>query len=384
MRIKVLAVLVLVLSISTGFAFENFDQAFNQMRHRYSLAHYKRVLAIAPYALKLSSTNEQKYKVIYYKGLALDAMFDFWPASQAFEKAANLAGITPKQALQARFNQIESQYSNKLYISALANAEKYSVFKSKPSALHFHILLKGFEAARELNKREKALELARKMVKISPSDSAWHYRGRIMELQTLCQMKKYDQGKKLIKKTNVKKLPEPMRSEFFTWSGFCNEKCKDFKEAGKYYNLAYNKESGYYPGLAALRHANLLSHEKGKLKQSDIELKYAKVLQMPKAHPKHKTQAIYKIARIYQDQNKPEKAMHYLAMADDLINPSTYWQAKIFNMHGDILYKQGKNTMAKKYFQACLKISKDLPDSNTYAREIIAQMEEKKVYPEKQ
>lgn len=384
MKIKVWAVLVLMLVISTGFAFENFNQAFNQMRHRYSLAHYKRVLAIVPYALKLSSTDEQKYQVIYYKGLALDAMFDFWAASQTFEQAAKMDGITPRQALQARFNQINSQYANKLYISALANAEKYCVFEGKPLTLHFHILLKGFEAARVLNRKEKALELARKMVKISLPDSAWHYRGRIMELQTLCQMKKYDQGRGLIKKTNVKKLPEPMRSEFFAWSGFCNEKCNDFKDAGKYYSLAYNKESGYYPGLAALRHANLLSHEKGKAKQSDIELKYAKVIDMPKAHPKHKTQAIFKIAKIYQSRNKPEKAIHYLAMADDLVNPSIYWQAKIYNLHGDILYKQGKNAMAKKYFQACLKISKDLPDSNNYAREIIAQMEEKKIYPEKQ
>lgn len=376
--------MVLLLCAGAGFAFDTFDQAFGQMRHRYSLGHYKRVLAIVPYALKLSASNDQKYKVIYYQGLALDSMFDFWAASQAFEKAAMIENISPQQALQARFNQIKSQYANQHFISALANAEKYSVFTGKPSTLHFHILFTGFEAARELNRNEKALELAQKLIAISSPESAWYYRGRIMEVEALCQMKKYEQAEAVVKKTDTGKVPLPMLSEFFAWSGYCHEKDKHYELAAKSYALAYEKDKGYYAGLAALRHANLLEREKGKATPDQIAAKYAKVVEFPEAHSNHKSQAIYKLACIYQQQHKPETALRYLALADSLKAPSAYWQAKIYNLHGDILYKQGKIAMAKKYFQECLKISENLPDSKLYAREILAQMEGKRVLPEKQ
>jgi hypothetical protein len=44
---------------AVSHAFENFDQAFAQMRHRYSLGHYKRIIAIAPEALKFSKKVQQ-------------------------------------------------------------------------------------------------------------------------------------------------------------------------------------------------------------------------------------------------------------------------------------------------------------------------------------
>lgn len=382
MKIKIFLVLVLLLNISASYAFTNFDQAFYQMRHRYSLGHYKRMIAIASDALKLSKNPQQKYQALYYKGLALDALQDFWDAGQVFRQAAEIETISQRQKLQARYNQMKSQYANEHFTSALANAEKYSKFSAKPSVLQLHILLTAVESARQLGKNKKALALAEKMAESSKPDSAWHYRGIIMQTQILCLMKNYEKAKQVMGKVDVTKIPLAMRSEFFTWCGFCYEKDNKHEFAAKLYSLSYKKYSSYYSGLAALRHANLLSRNGGN--RDKIALKYAKVLEFPRAHPRHKSQAIYKIAYIYQQKQKPEKAIQYLAQIDDLKSPSIYWQAKIYNLRGDILYKQGKTTMAKKYFKACLNLSRPLPASKLYASEIIAQMEEKVVLPEKQ
>lgn len=382
MKTRVFILSVLLLCIITVNAFENFDQAFNQMRHRYSLGHYKRTIAIAPTALKYCKTPEQKFQVLYYKGLALDALQNFWQAEQVFEKAANIENIPQSRKLQAHYNQIRSQYANKHFVSALANAEKYSQFSGKPSILQLHILLSAIESARQLNRNEKALALAEKMTRSADPDSGWHYRGIIMEIQILCLMKDYEKAKKLMNEVDIKKLPLPMRAEFLTWAGFCYEKDNNPEAAGKLYCWAYEKYSNYYSGLAALRHANLLSRS-GKDYEKTAQL-YAKVLKLPQAHPRHKSQAIYKIACIYQKQKKPELALRYLAQIDDLKYPDIYWQSKIYNMHGDILYRKGENKEAKKYFQACLKLSKPAPASKLYAGEIIAQMEEKKELPAKE
>jgi tetratricopeptide (TPR) repeat protein len=382
MKTKALILLVLLLHISTGYGFENFNQAFYQMQHRYSLGHYKRTIAIAPVALKLCKNPEQKFQILYYKGLALDALQNFWQAEQVFEKAAKIENISQDRKLQARYNQIRSQYANKHFVSALANAEKYSQFQGKPSVLQQYILLSAIESARQLNKNTKALALAQKMAESADSDSAWHYRGIIMEIQILCLMKDYEKAEKLMGEVDITKLPLPMRAEFFAWAGFCYEKDNKPEAAGKLYSWAYEKYSNYYSGLAALRHANLLSRTSKNY--NEIARKYAKVLELPQAHPNHKSQAIYKIACIYKEQGNPELAMRYLAQIDDFKYPSVYWQAKIYNLHGDILYREGKNKEAKKYFQACLKLSKPLPASKLYAGEIIAQMEEKVELPAKQ
>jgi len=381
MKIKGLILSVLLLCISTVNAFENYDQAFNQMRHRYSLGHYKRTIAIAPIALKFSKTPEQKFQVLYYKGLALDALQNFWEAEQVFEKAANIENIPQDNKLQAHYNQIRSEYANKHFVSALANAEKYSQFSGKPSILQLHILLKAIESARQLSRNEKALALAEKMTAGADSESGWHYRGIIMEIQILCLMRNYEKAEKLMNEVDINKLPLPMRAEFLAWAGFCYEKDNKPEAAGKLYAWAYDKYSNYYSGLAALRHANLLSRS-SKNYEKTAQL-YAKVLKLPGAHPKHKSQAIYKTACIYKDHGKPEKALRYLAQIDDLKYPDAYWQSKIYNMHGDILYRKGETKEAKKYFQACLKLSKPAPASKLYAGEIIAQMEEKKELPAK-
>ncbi len=382
MKNKAFILFVLFLCVNTINAFENSTQAFNQMRHRYSLGHYKRTIAIAPIALKLCKTPEQRFQILYYKGLALDALQDFWQAEQVFEKAANITNIPQSCKLQAHYNQIRSQYANKHFVSALTNAEKYSQFSGKPSILHLHILLKAIESARQLNRNEKALGLSEKMAESSDPDSAWHYRGIIMEIQILCLMKDYEKAKKLMDKVDIKKLPLPMRAEFLTWAGFCYE--KDYKPdaAGKLYRWAYKKYSNYYSGLAALRHANILS--RNAKNYNETALIYAQVLKLPEAHPKHKSQAIYKIACIYKEQGKPDEALRYLAQIDNLKYPDVYWQSKIYNMHGDILYRKGKVKEAKKYFQACLKLPKPAPASKLYAGEIIAQMEEKKELPAKE
>ncbi len=382
MKTKVFVGLVILLMISTSHAFENFDQAFNQMRHRYGMGHYKRIIAIAPVALKLSKNSKQKYQILYYKGLALDALLRFWQAEQIFDEAAKIENISPRQKLQARYNQIRSQYSNQHLTSALANAEKYSQFSGSPSVLHLNILLIGIEAARELGKTTKALALAQKMSKSAIPDSAWYYRGIIMQIQILCLMKDYKKAERIINRMKLKKIPLPMRSEFLAWGGFCYEKDNKYKPAAKFYAQAYDKYSSYYSGLAALRHANLLNRS-GKNYQLAIA-KYEKVLKLSQAHSRHKSQAIYKIASIYQQKQKPEIAIRFLAQMDDLKSPSVYWQAKGYNLYGDILYKKGKIAMAKKYFQACLKLSKHMPDSKLYASEILAQIGEKKVLPEKQ
>ena len=381
MKSKAFVLFIFLLCIGTVNAFENFDQAFNQMRHRYSLGHYKRTIAIAPIALKFCKNPEQKFKVLYYKGLALDALRNFWQAEQVFAKAANIENIPKSSKLQAHYNQIRSQYANKHFISALANAEKYSQFSGKPSILQMHILLKAIESARQLNRKEKALSLAEKMAESAAPDSAWHYRGIIMEIQILCLMKNYEKAEKLMNKVDIKKLPLPMRAEFLTWAGFCYEKDNKPEAASKLYSWAYGKYSDYYSGLAALRHANLLSLDAENYEKT--ALLYAKVLKFRRAHPNHKSQAIYKIACIYKEHGKPELALRYLSQIDDLKYPDVYWLSKIYNMHGDILYKKGKTKEAKKYFQACLKLSKPEPASKLYAGEIIAQMEEKKELPAK-
>lgn len=382
MKTKAFIVLVLLLHISASYAFENFNQAFSQMQHRYSLGHYKRIIAIAPDALKFSKNPKQKFQVLYYKGLALDALANFWQAGQVFEKAANIKNISQRQKLQAHYNQIRSQYSNKHFVSALANAEKYSNFSGKPSVLQLHILLSAIESARQLNQNKKALTLAIKMIKSVDSDSAWHYRGIMMEIQILCLMKDYEKAKQAMSEVDIKKIPLPMRAEFLAWAGFCYEKDKNPEAAGKLYSWAYEKYSSYYSGLAALRHANMLSRS-GK-NYDQIALKYTKVLKLRNAHSKHKSQAIYKIACIYQQKEKPEKALEYLAQINDLKFPDVYWQAKIYNLHGDILYRKGKTQKAKEYFQACLELSRPLPASKLYASEIIAQMEETVDLPAKQ
>ncbi len=382
MKAKTFIVLVLLFNISASYAFENFDQAFYQMRHRYSLGHYKRIIAIASDALKLSKNPTQKYQALYYKGLALNALQNFWQAEQVFEQAAAIEKISQRQKLQARYNQIKSQYANEHFTSALANAEKYSKFSGKPSVLQLNILLTAIESARQLGQKTKALALAEKMTDNTSPDSAWHYRGMIMEIQILCLLKKYEKAKQAMSEADITKIPLPMRAEFLAWAGFCYEKDNQNEAAAKLYSYAYEKHSSYYSGLAALRHANLLSRKGGN--HDEIALKYAKVLEFPRAHPRHKSQAIYKIAYIYQQKQKPEKAIQYLAQIDDLKSPSIYWQAKIYNLRGDILYKQGKTAMAKKYFKACLNLSRPLPASKLYASEIIAQMEEKRGLPEKQ
>ena len=382
MKAKTFIVLVLLFNISASYAFENFDQAFYQMRHRYSLGHYKRIIAIASDALELSKNPTQKYQALYYKGLALNALQDFWQAGQVFEQAAEIEKISQRQKLQARYNQIKSQYANKHFTSALVNAEKYSKFSGKPSVLQLNILLTAIESARQLGQNTKALALAEKMTYNTSPDSAWHYRGMIMEIQILCLLKKYGKAKEAMSEADITKIPLPMRAEFLAWAGFCYEKDNRNEAAAKLYSYAYEKHSSYYSGLAALRHANLLSRTGGN--HDEIALKYAKVLEFPRAHPKHKSQAIYKIAYIYQQKQKPEKAIEYLAQVKNLKSPSVYWLAKIYNLHGDILYKQGKTVMAKQYFKACLNLSKPLPASKLYASEIIAKMEEKRVLPEKQ
>ena len=382
MKTKALILLVLLLHISTGYGFENFDQAFYQMQHRYSLGHYKQTIAIAPIALKLCKKTEQKFQILYYKGLALDALQNFWQAEQVFEKAAKSENISQNQKLQARYNQIRSQYANKHFVSALTNAEKYSQFPGKPSVLQQYILLSAIESARQLNENKKALALAQKMTKSADPDSAWYYRGIIMEIQILCLMKDYEKAQKLMGEVDINKLPLPMRAEFLTWAGFCYEKDNKPEAAGKLYNWAYEKYSNCYSGLAALRHANLLSHSSKNY--DEIALKYAKVLEFPGAHPNHKSQAIYKIACIYKKQKKTKLALRYLAKIDDLKYPSVYWQAKIYNLHGDILYRKGETKKAEKYFQACLKISRPLPASKLSASEIIAQMKETVELPVKQ
>jgi tetratricopeptide (TPR) repeat protein len=382
MKAKAFIVLVLLFNISASYAFENFDQAFYQMRHRYSLGHYKRIIAIASDALELSKNPTQKYQALYYKGLALNALQDFWQAGRVFEQAAEIEKISQRQKLQARYNQIKSQYANEHFTSALANAEKYSKFSGKPSVLRLNILLTAIESARQLGQNTKALALAEKMTDNTSQDSAWHYRGMIMEIQILCLLKKYGKAKEAMSEANITKIPFPMQAEFLAWAGFCYEKDNQNEAAAKLYSYAYEKHSSYYSGLAALRHANLLSRKGGN--HDEIALKYAKVLEFSRAHPKHKSQAIYKIACIYQQKQKPEKAIEYLAQIKDLESPSVYWQAKIYNLHGDILYKQGKTVMAKQYFKACLNLSRPLPASKLYASEIIAKMEEKRVLPEKQ
>ncbi|MBU8902773.1 MAG: hypothetical protein KOO69_08535 [Victivallales bacterium] len=382
MIIKTFIIFVLLLNISTSYAFENFDQAFSQMRHRYSLGHYKRTIAITSDALSLSKNSKQKYQALYYKGLALDRLQNFWQAEQVFDEAAKLEQISQRQKLQARYSQIRSQYANKHFTSALANAEKYSQFQDKPSVLQLNILLSAIDSAKQLNQNKKALVLAEKMTNNTDSDSPWHYRGMIIQIQILCLMKDYAKAEKSMAKVNIKKIPLGMRAEFLAWGGFCYEKDNQYEAAGKLYSLAYKKHSSYYSGLAALRHANLLSHKGGDYRQ--IALKYAKVLELPQAHPRHKSQAIYKIAYIsYIHEKKPKAAMRYLAQVDNLKNPSVYWQAKIYNLHGDILYREAKMQEAKKYFQACLKLSKPLPDSKLYASKIIAEMKEQISIPDK-
>jgi len=375
MRTKMFIMFMLLLHISVSYAFENFDQVFSQMRHRYSLGHYKRTIAITPDALELSKNSTQRYQALYYKGLALYALRNFWYAGHVFAKAAKIKEISPRQKLQARYNQIKSQYANKHFTSALANAEKYSLFTGKPSVLQLNILLTAIESARQLNKNKKALALTQIMTDKTDSESAWHYRGIIMQIQILCLMKDYKKSKQVMNQIDITKIPLPMRAEFLAWSGFCYEKDQNPEAAGKLYQWAYENYASYYSGLAALRHANLLT-----LKGEDynqITSKYKKVLEFPRAHPRHKSQAIFKIAYIsYKQQNNPKAALAYLAQINDLESPSVYWQAKIYNLHGDILHKQGKIQEAKKYFQACLKLSRPLPDSKLYASKIIAQMKE--------
>ena len=160
MKAKTFIVLVLLFNISASYAFENFDQAFYQMRHRYSLGHYKRIIAISSDALKLSKNPKQKYQTLYYKGLALNALQDFWQAQQVFEQAAEIEKISQHRKLQARYNQIKSQYANQHFTSALANAEKYSKLFDKPSVLRLNILLTGIESAKQLGKKRKSISFS--------------------------------------------------------------------------------------------------------------------------------------------------------------------------------------------------------------------------------
>ena len=381
MKIKMLISSLFMLHAAAGYAFDNYDQTFNQMRHRYSLGHYKRMLAIAPVALKFSTTPEQKYNVLYYKALAFHELQYFWQAEQTFAEAARLEGINEKQKLQAVYNQIRSQYANKHFISALANAEKYSAFSGKPSALQLSILLVGIETARQLERNMKALELAEKMEKATDPDSAWHYRGIIMQIQILCLTKEYEKAEKIISKVDINKVPLPMQPEFLAWSGYCYEKDNKPGIAAEKYSLAYADSTSYYAGLAALRHANMRSRagEKDYEKTASI---YEKVMQISGAHPDHKSQAVYKVARLYEQRRKPDIAEHLLAQIEKVDSPSVYWLAKIYNLRGDILYKKGDIDQARKYFKLCVNLSPQQPDTN-YAKEILAQIGEKTVLPEK-
>ena len=217
-------IFLLLSFIATSHAFENFDQAFAQMRHRYNLGHYKRIIAIAPEALKFSKNAKQKYQVLYYKGLALDALQNFWQAEQVFKEAAKLEDVSSEQKLQLAYHYIKSQYANGHFVSALKNAEQYSEFTDKPSVLHLNILLLAIESAVQLNQNEKALKLAEKLEKITVSNSAWHYRGLIMQVQILCATKNYKQAEQIMSIKKLKQIPVAIRSEFFAWQGFCNEK----------------------------------------------------------------------------------------------------------------------------------------------------------------
>ena len=379
MKTKLFVLFVLLLNVGSTYAFENFDQAFSQMRHRYSIGHYKRTITIYPTALELSKTPTQKFNALYYKGLALNSLQKFWQAEQVFKKASTIKNISQDQRMQAHYNQIRSQYANKHFISALATAEKYSKLSKNPSVLELNILLTAIESARQLNKKKKALALAEKMTKNTDSDSAWHYRGIIIQIQILTLLKDYNKAKQVMEKVDINKIPSPMCSEFLAWSGFCYEKDNQPESAAKLYSLAYKDYSSYYSALAALRHANLL--DRMGENDKEIALKYKKVLELKGANSKHKSQAIYKIACIYNKQNKPETAMRYLAQIKDLKSPSVYWQAKIYNLHGDILYKKGKMAMAKQYYKDCLKLSHPSNDSKLYASKIIAQMKEKADVP---
>ncbi|MDD5598202.1 MAG: tetratricopeptide repeat protein [Victivallaceae bacterium] len=381
MKIKIFVLSLLMLYVGASHAFDNYDQAFNQMRCRYSLGHYKRMLAIAPVTLKFCTSPGQKYNVLYYKALAFYELQYFWQAEQTFAEAARLGDISEKQKLQAVYNQIRSQYANKHFISALANAEKYSVFSGKPSALQLNILLIGIETARQLDRNVKALDLAEKMEKAADPDSAWHYRGIIMQIQILCLTKEYEKAEKIISKVDITKVPLPMQSEFLAWSGYCCEKGDKPGIAAEKYSLAYADSASYYAGLAALRHANMRNRngEKDYEKTASI---YEKVMQMSGAHPDHKSQAVYKIARLYEQHQQPDIAEHLLAGIDKVGSPSVYWLAKIYNLRGDILYKKGDMDRARKYFKLCVSLSPQQPDTN-YAKEILAQIGEKTVLPEK-
>ena len=382
MRKELLFSTMLFLLALNAVAFENFDEAFNQMRHRYALGHYKRVIAITPDALKFSKNNTQKFKVLYFKGLALDALLKFWQAEQIFEEASKIKGISEKQKLQAVYNLTRSQFANKHYVSALANAEKYSESKAKTMTIHLNILQVGIESAQRMNKSQKALQLAEKLCKKAVPDSSWYYRGVILRVRALCAMKKFDEAEKIISKEKLKKVPLPMHAEFLTWSGYCYEKESKPEIAGKYYAQAYDEESNYYAGLAALRHANLLGKD---IKHTEkAEKAYERVLKIANAHPEHKSQAIYKAAAICRKANQPERAVWYLAQIDDIKHPAVYWQAKIYNLHGDILYTTGQVDKARKYFKACLNLSSPQDDSKLYAKEILAQLEEPAVLPEKE
>jgi tetratricopeptide (TPR) repeat protein len=381
MKIKIFVLFLLLLNAALSYAFDNYDQAFNQMRHRYSLGHYKRMLAIAPVALKFSKTPEQKYNVLYYKALAFHELQYFWQAEQTFAEAARLEGISKEEKMQAVFNQIRSQFANKHFISALANAEKYSAFSGKPSVLQLNILLIAIESARQLDQTAKAMELAEKMEKAADPESAWHYRGIIMQIQILCLTKEYEKAEKIINKIDMKKVPLPMQSEILAWSGYCYEKDGKLKIAGEKYSAAYKDSTLYYAGLAALRHANMLNRngEKDYEKTASI---YEKVMKMSGAHPKHKSQAVYKIARLYEEHKKPDIAEHLLAQIDKVDFPSVYWQAKIYNLRGDILYGKGDMDRARKYFELCVNLSPPQPDTD-YAKKILAQIDKKTVLPGK-
>lgn len=376
------AILVSLLQTGTGYAFENFEQAFNQMRHRYSLGHYKRMIAIAPDAVKLSEGPTQKFDVLYYKGLALHGLQKFWQAEQAFAEASRLAGISEKCKQQAVFNQIKSQYDNRHFISALANAEKHIAFKDKPTVIQLHILMTAIESAKELNHNGKALELAEKMIESAGPESGWYYRGKIIQVQILCLLKEYAQAEKLVKQIDIRDVPPQMRAEFLAWTGYCYEKDDKHELAAKQYSKAYELDSNYYSALAALRYANMLEHD-GKNYEKVVS-GYEKVLRLSGAHPKHKSQAIYRIADIYRHYDKPDIALYFLAQIDKVDNSDIYWKAKIYNMHGDIMYAAGDTDLARSYFKACVNLSPKQSDSTIYAKEILAQMEKKRVLPEKQ
>lgn len=381
MKIKIFVLFLLLLQAAAGYAFDNYDQAFNQMRHRYSLGHYKRMLAIAPVALEFCRSPQQKYDVLYYKGLAFHELQHFWQAEQTFAEAARLDGISEKQKMQAACNQIRSQYANKHFISALANAEKYSEFSGEPSVLQLHILLTGIESAQQLNRNRKALELAEKMEKAAAPESAWHYRGIIMQIQILCLTKEYEKAEKIINQVDLKKVPLPMQSEFLAWSGYCCEKDDKPETAMEKYALAYADSSSYYAGLAALRHANMLSRSAGKDYEKTASI-YEKVMKMSGAHPEHKSQAVYKAACLYREHRKPDIAEYFLAQIDKIDSPPAYWLAKIYNLRGEILYQQGDTERAGKYFKLCANLSPQQPGANS-AKEILAQTGEKTVLPEK-